>query len=63
MPLYHTLTELVGNTPLMELTQYEKKYGFGGKILAKLEYFNPLGSAKDRVGLAMIEDAERSGAS
>lgn len=62
MPLYHTLTELVGNTPLMELTQYEKKYGFGGKILAKLEYFNPLGSAKDRVGLAMIEDAERSGA-
>ncbi len=62
MPLYHTLTELVGNTPLMELTQYEKKHGFAGKVLAKLEYFNPLGSAKDRIGLAMIEDAERSGA-
>lgn len=61
MALYHSLTELVGHTPLMELDQYEKNHGLCGRLLAKLEYFNPLGSVKDRVGLAMIEDAEQNG--
>ena len=55
------LTELVGNTPLLELGRYAASHGAGAKIVAKLEYFNPLGSVKDRIALAMIEDAERSG--
>lgn len=53
--------ELIGHTPLMELTNYEKKYEVGAKIVAKLEYLNPAGSVKDRVALAMIEDAEEKG--
>lgn len=53
--------ELIGNTPLFELTNIKKKYNLKGNILAKLEYFNPAGSVKDRVGLAMIEDAETKG--
>ena len=57
----HSLTELVGNTPLLELTNYERSTGCGGKIVAKLEMFNPLGSAKDRVALRMIEDALADG--
>lgn len=55
------LTELIGHTPLMELAEYSCKYGLQKNILVKLEAFNPLGSVKDRVALAMIEDAEASG--
>ena len=53
--------ELVGNTPLLELTNLEEKISLKGKIFAKIEYFNPAGSVKDRVALAMIEDAESKG--
>ena len=60
--IYHGLTELIGNTPLMELHGYEKAVGAGARILAKLEYFNPAGSVKDRIAKAMIEDAEQRGA-
>jgi cysteine synthase len=55
------ITELIGNTPLLELKKYGQKKGLSGTILAKLEYFNPLGSVKDRIALAMIEDAEKTG--
>jgi len=55
------LVELVGNTPLLELSNYEKNNNLNAKIIAKLEYFNPLGSVKDRVAVAMIEDGIRSG--
>ena len=51
------LTELIGRTPLMELAEYSRKYGLKQNIIAKLEAFNPAGSVKDRVALAMIEDA------
>lgn len=61
MPVYKSVTELVGKTPLLELTNYENKYNLKAKILAKLEYFNPAGSVKDRIAKAMIEDAEESG--
>lgn len=54
-------TELVGNTPLLELANYGKAYGLKAKIIAKLEYFNPAGSVKDRIALSMIEDAEQKG--
>jgi cysteine synthase A len=56
------LTELVGNTPLLELSNYRRIHQLGGRIVAKLEYFNPAGSVKDRVALAMIEEAEARGA-
>ena len=56
------LTELIGKTPLLELSNYEKKNNLKAKIVAKLEYFNPAGSVKDRIALAMIDDAEKSGA-
>ena len=56
-----SLTELIGKTPLLELSNYEKKNGLNAKIVAKLEYFNPGGSVKDRIALAMIDDAERRG--
>ena len=56
------LTELIGGTPLMKLAGYSRKYGLQQDIVAKLESFNPAGSVKDRVGLAMIEDAEARGA-
>lgn len=56
------LTELIGRTPLMELEEYSRKYGLKQNIIAKLEAFNPAGSVKDRVALAMIEDAEARGA-
>ena len=62
MPIYHSLPELIGNTPLLALDRYAGQEGLSAEILAKLEYFNPLGSAKDRIGLAMIEAAEQSGA-
>ncbi len=55
------VTELIGNTPLLELTHIEKKYDLKAKVLAKLEYFNATGSVKDRVAKAMIEDAEEKG--
>lgn len=54
-------TELIGRTPLLELVNYGKKHELKASILAKLEYFNPAGSVKDRIALAMIEDAEKSG--
>lgn len=56
-----SLTELIGKTPLLELSNYEKKLGLNAKIVAKLEYFNPGGSVKDRIALAMIDDAEQRG--
>lgn len=59
--IYRNATELIGNTPLVEFTNIEKKYGLKAKLLAKLEYFNPAGSVKDRIALEMIEEAERSG--
>jgi cysteine synthase A len=55
------LTELIGRTPLMELGNYGKKHQLKARLLAKLEYFNPGGSVKDRIALAMIEDAEKTG--
>ncbi len=55
------LTDLIGRTPLLEISNFGKAYGAQGTILAKLEYFNPAGSVKDRIGLAMIEDAEKKG--
>ena len=55
------LTELIGNTPLLELSGIEKRYNLKATLIAKLEYFNPGGSVKDRVALSMIEDAERKG--
>ena len=59
--VYHSLTELIGKTPLLELANYEKKHALKAGILAKLEYFNPAGSVKDRIALAMINDAEARG--
>lgn len=56
-----SLTDLVGNTPLLELSNYQKSIGAQARILAKLEYFNPLSSVKDRVALAMIEAGEKEG--
>ncbi len=61
MAVYKSADELIGNTPLLELTHIEKAHGLKAKILAKLEYFNPAGSVKDRIAKAMIEDAEQSG--
>jgi len=55
------LTDLIGNTPLLELGNYNKANNVGAKIIAKLEYFNPAGSVKDRIGYAMIKDAEEKG--
>ena len=61
MRVYESVAELIGKTPLLELKNYGKAEGAGARILAKLEYLNPAGSAKDRVGLVMIEDAEKRG--
>lgn len=60
--IYGSADELIGKTPLMELKRIEEKFGLKAKIFAKLEYFNPAGSIKDRVAKAMIEDAEKNGA-
>lgn len=57
----NSLTDLIGNTPLLELTNYEKEKGLKAHLIAKLEYFNPLGSVKDRVGNAMIEQGIKDG--
>ena len=59
--IYHDLTELVGNTPLVELVHIEAREGLKAKLVAKLEYLNPAGSVKDRIAKAMIEDAEQTG--
>ncbi|MDY2880924.1 MAG: cysteine synthase A [Candidatus Borkfalkiaceae bacterium] len=59
--IYTSADQLVGKTPLLELTHLEKEFGLKAKIYAKLEYFNPAGSVKDRIAKAMIEDAERKG--
>jgi cysteine synthase A len=59
--IYTSAYQLIGGTPLLELTHLEKELGLEAKILAKLEYFNPAGSVKDRIALAMIEDAEAKG--
>jgi len=59
--VYKSLTELIGNTPLLELSNYEKKHDLKASILAKLEYFNPAGSVKDRIAKSMIDDAEEKG--
>ena len=59
--IYTSADQLIGKTPLLELTHIEKQYGLKAKILAKLEYFNPAGSVKDRIAKAMIDDAEASG--
>jgi len=56
-----SLTDLIGNTPLLELSNYNKSNGINAKIIAKLEYFNPAGSVKDRIGYAMIKNAEDRG--
>ena len=62
MKVYQKITDLIGGTPLLELGNYEKKHGLEAKILAKLEYFNPAGSVKDRIARAMLDEAEASGA-
>lgn len=59
--IYTSADKLIGGTPLLELTHIEKELGLKAKVLAKLEYFNPAGSVKDRIAKAMIEDAEKSG--
>ncbi|NLK76821.1 MAG: cysteine synthase A [Clostridiales bacterium] len=59
--IYQGTLDLIGNTPLVEVTNIEKKYGLKAKLLVKLEYFNPAGSVKDRIAKAMIEDAEEKG--
>ena len=56
-----SLTDLIGNTPLLELSNYNKKHELNGILVAKLEYFNPAGSVKDRIALSMIEEAEQKG--
>ena len=61
MKIYQNATELIGKTPLLELTHIEKALGLKARILAKLEYFNPAGSVKDRIAKAMIDEAEASG--
>lgn len=55
------LTDLIGNTPLLELSRFEKQHKLKATIIAKLEFFNPGRSVKDRIGLALIEDAEETG--
>ncbi len=59
--IVHSADELIGKTPLLELRNIEKKYGLESRIIAKLEFFNPAGSVKDRVAKKMIDDAEKSG--
>jgi cysteine synthase A len=59
--IYQSFTELIGRTPLLALRNYQRSLGLKAELLAKLEYFNPAGSVKDRVAKAMIEDAEQRG--
>ena len=60
--IYTSAEQLIGKTPLLELAHIEKEYDLQAKVVAKLEYFNPAGSVKDRVARAMIDEAERTGA-
>ena len=60
--IYTSADQLIGRTPLLELTHIEQEEKLEAKILAKLEYFNPAGSVKDRIAKSIIDDAERSGA-
>ena len=59
--VYTSADQLIGKTPLLELTNIEKELGLEAKILAKLEYLNPAGSVKDRIAKGMLDDAEASG--
>ena len=59
--IYRSATELIGNTPLLDISNFVRSKGLEGKILAKVEYFNPTGSVKDRIALNMIESAEKEG--
>ena len=61
MKIFTSADQLIGNTPLLELSGLEKRLGLGAKIIAKLEYLNPAGSVKDRIAKAMIDDAEKKG--
>lgn len=61
MKIYEKITDLIGGTPLLELKNYEEANDLGAKVVAKLEYLNPAGSVKDRIGYAMIKDAEEKG--
>ena len=60
MSIYTSADQLIGKTPLLELTHIEKEFGLKAKLVAKLEYFNPAGSVKDRIAKAMIDEAEAS---
>lgn len=59
--IYTSVDQLIGHTPLLEMTRLEKEYGLNARILAKLEFLNPAGSVKDRIGKALIDDAEKRG--
>ena len=61
MTVYKAISDLIGNTPLVELTHIEEKEGLGASVIAKVEFFNPAGSVKDRIAKKMIEDAEKKG--
>lgn len=61
MAIYKSIIELTGNTPLVELTNIEKEFGLKARLLAKVEFFNPAGSVKDRIAVKMIRDAEKAG--
>ena len=61
MTVYKAISDLIGNTPLVELTHIEEKEGLEASVVAKVEFFNPAGSVKDRIALAMLKDAERQG--
>ncbi len=61
MRIYRTAEALIGKTPLLELTATERKFSLGARLIAKLEFFNPAGSVKDRAALSMIDDAEKKG--
>ena len=61
--IYQSITETIGNTPLVQLNRLAKKKGVEARLLAKLEFFNPIGSVKDRIGVSMIEALEKAGLS
>ena len=62
MKTYDTITDLIGSTPLLKLNRFAAAENLGAEVYAKLEYFNPAGSVKDRIAYAMITDAEKNGA-